>query len=171
MLLLELLTGKPFSARELQRAILLRHHSSGLKFDLDDQEEEQLSKMKRARLFSKYFNYSDGNIGTALRAWISHIDSFTSNRLMIGMPQKPELDSIERLEAESLEVLRQIIIHKQVTIERLVRILRSDADKTEQRLSVLKRTGLIVSRREETVEANPYLQTFIVQKFYDIEIL
>ena len=50
---------QPFDAEEIQEAILLRHRSSGFKFELDKQGEDEISNLRLANLFNSHFDISE----------------------------------------------------------------------------------------------------------------
>ncbi len=78
----------PFDSKEIQEIILRRHHSSGMEFVLNKREEDDLSEIRMASLFNKYFNYSEGNPGTALKSWLVNIVRVSEKRIYIHPPTK-----------------------------------------------------------------------------------
>src|SRR5690606_22189944 len=64
----------PLTAEELEAVMLLRHSSTGLTYELDGTPEERLSQLGKARLFSRYFEYSGGVVGAALHAWLARVE-------------------------------------------------------------------------------------------------
>ncbi len=84
---LKIVRCEPFDAEELKDIILKRHHASGMKFILNKAPEDQISELKLARLFNKYFDFSNGNIGAALNGWIKSIQSVEDNIIYTKYPQ------------------------------------------------------------------------------------
>ena len=83
---LNIIECEPFNAEELKDIILFRHRSTALKFELNGSNEDDLSVWTQARLFSRHFDYSRGNVGVALQAWISNVEGFEDGKLTIKKP-------------------------------------------------------------------------------------
>ena len=155
---------EPFDTEELQQAILLRHRSTGLKFDLKGRQEDHISAFALARLFTRFFDFSAGNIGFALRTWIGSVEKVTGERLSLKAPRRPDLKAFEQLGDEERVWLQQFILHKYLTIERLGRLFREKESAVRVRLTRLKRAGLVTEFRPDILEVNPYLQPFVIQE-------
>ncbi len=161
---------EPFDAEDLQNAILLRHQSTGLEFVYDGEIESAISRLKMARLFNAYFDFSTGNIGAALLAWISHIEKAGKDRLTIRMPDNPGIDRMNNLKAEWAIWLTQFVLHKHLSNERLQRLFRSSRDDVSAMLRTLQRTGLLIENHG-TWEINPHVEPFVVEKLQEMELL
>ena len=155
---------EPFDTEELQQAILLRHRSTGLKFELGDRLEDNISAFALARHFTRFFDYTAGNIGFALRTWIGSIEKVTGERLVLKTPRRPDLQALEQLGDEERVWLQQFVLHKYLTSERLGRLFRAEESAIQVRLTRLKRAGLITEFRPDILEVNPYLQPFVIQE-------
>jgi amino acid transporter len=152
----------PFDTRELQQAILLRHRSSGLDFELDGQQEDALSTIKLARMFSRYFDYSSGFIGVALQAWVAHIRSVSSERHFIqSLPQLPDGDILAELDSISRLWLGELLLHRESDSGKLQRIFMTNAVTVQQRTAQLVRAGLIREKETAVFEVAPFLRPFI----------
>lgn len=167
---LDMINCEPFDARDLQTAILLRHRSSGLTFELDGRQERYLSEFRLARLFTEYFDFSAGNIGMALHTWIGHIQGIKGDRIMIRTPERPDLNMLRQMDPEWLVHLQQFVLHKQLTRERLARIFYQDDDASVV-CQTLKRTGLVIESAQGIFTLNPYMQPFIVQAISEAEMI
>ncbi len=161
---------EPFDAEDLQNAILLRHQSTGLQFEFEGELEDQISRMKLARLFNSYFDYSAGNIGTALHAWISHIERVQNERLIIRRPERPDITALETLKPEWAVCLAQFVLHKNLTEARLCRIFRWSPAETRDMLRTLRRTGLLVEI-QGSWHISPFVHPFLVEKLLEMEVL
>ncbi len=161
----------PFDTEDIKEALLMRHRSTGFKFQLNNHFEDNISEFKLVRYFNKLFDYSNGNIGTALQGWFSHIDSVAGNILTLRDPERPDSDTFNKLDPEWLVWLIQFIIHKRLTIEKLVRIFNTDPEKVRTKIELLKRSGLVTEIQTNQLELNQYLQPFIIRKFIEMEIL
>lgn len=149
---------EPFDTEELQQAILLRHRSTGLKFELRGRLEDNMSAFALARLFTRFFDFTAGNIGFALRAWIGSVEKVTSERLVLKAPRRPDLKVFEQLGDEERVWLQQFMLHKYLTSERLSRLFRAEESAVQVGLTRLKRAGLVTEFRPDILEVNPYLQ-------------
>ena len=167
---LSIIDCEPFDAEELHQAILLRHRSTGLQFELEGQLETHLSDFALARLFTGYFDCSSGNIGVALQAWISNIEQITGDQLSIRMPVRPDLAPVKQIDRESMVWLQQFVLHKNLTQERLARIFRNAKDLSTH-CQALKRAGLIVETPQGVMELNPYVRPFVIQALSEMEML
>ena len=161
---------EPFDAKNLQEAVLLRHRSSGMRFVLDGHPEDRLSDFALAKLFTKYFDYSAGNIGVALQAWIGHIETARSDELILQSPKRPILRPLESIESEWGAWFQQFILHKHLTPERLIRLFRKEEQEVEEKLAVFKRAGLI-NEQQGVLQLNPYIQPFIIQQLTEMGLL
>jgi hypothetical protein len=162
---------EPFDAKELQDAILLRHRTTGLKFEFGRQEEDQISSYALAKLFTKYFDYSAGNIGIALQAWICSIEKYQEEILTIRSPRRPATAILNQLQGEWNVWLQQFVLHKLLTVERLARIFREDESHISAKVNEMKRSGLLVESNTGILRINPYLRPFIIQKFVETKML
>ncbi|MGD9898716.1 MAG: amino acid permease [Calditrichaceae bacterium] len=161
----------PFDTEDIKEALLMRHRSTGFKFQLNGHFEDNISEFKLVRYFNKFFVYSDGNIGTALQGWFSHIESVAGNVLTLREPERPDSDELHKLEPDWLVWLIQFIIHKRLTIEKLGRIFSLDPEKVRTQIELFKRSGLVTEIQTNHLELNQYLQPFIIRKFIEMEIL
>ncbi|MBT5874545.1 MAG: hypothetical protein HOH43_14090 [Candidatus Latescibacteria bacterium] len=161
----------PFDVEEIQQAVLRRHRSAGLTFQLSDHDESALSDFALARLFTGNFDVSSGNIGVAFQAWISAIDSVSGERLCIHMPTRPTIDPLLNMDWEWMVWMQQFIIHKHLTEARIARIFRCRQNEISPLIFTLKRAGLLIESQPEILEINPYIRPFIVQALREIEML
>ena len=167
---LDMIDCEPFDAKDLQTAILVRHRSGGFMFDLEGRSENQLSDFRLARLFTEYFDFSAGNIGVALHAWIGHIHTANGEHLMVHTPSRPDLSILEQMDSEWLVWLQQFVLHKHLTRQRLVNIFRHEADISTY-YHALKRAGLTIESSKGVIELNPYIRPFVVQVLSKMEML
>jgi len=161
----------PFDSKELQETIIRRHHSSGLEFVLDKHEEDEVSGIRMAGLFNKYFNYSEGNPGTALKSWIVNIISVSDKKIYIRHPFIPDTKILKKLDENWKVVLIQLILQKRLTFERINKIFFSDEKLTRDIIGSMLRVGLIEERRDNLFIVNPYIEPHIVKIFKAEELL
>ncbi len=175
---LNIVECKPFNAEDLKNIVLFRHESSGLKFNLkvksltlSSKHQNQFRSMDFANLFAKYFNYSKGNIGTTLLAWVANIIEFNNKVLTISPPKAPNISVLDNIKTDTFVILVQFILHKHITVKKLERILLQDSKTIIGKLNYLKRSGLIVEETENIYRLNEYLYIHLINKLQNIEML
>jgi len=153
----KMLECEPFGAEELKDIVLFRHKSTGIKYRLNKKREDDISGWRQARLFSKYFNYSKGNVGVALNAWISNIHAVSlsdkaaelsvskgTGLVQIREPKIPNLDRLRHINSDWLLIIIQFILHKRMTVEKLKRVAHLDMEIVVSQVNLLLRAGVIV---------------------------
>jgi len=145
----------PVDAETLKDIVALRHSSTGLQYRLDDRDEGELSEWTKAQLFNAHFRSSDGNIGAALASWIASIESFDGNVLHMTHPVVLDDEAMEHIPPPCIAILVQLILHHQLTPERLARISGEPSVDLQADLARLRRMGLISRRRRELLEIEP----------------
>ncbi len=162
---------KPFDSKEIQDMIIRRHRSSGLNFILKKSEEEELSEIRIANLFNKYFSFSEGNPGMALKAWLVNIVKVSENSVFIRYPRLPDTKILAELEDDWKTVLIQLILHKRLNYSRLDKIFSQDESRTHGIISALLRTGLIEERNEDLFIVNTFIEPHLIRVFKREELL
>jgi len=167
--LLSIIECTPFNAVCLKEIILFRHQSGGIKLQLERRKKFISSKF--ASLFSKHFNYSNGNIGVALYTWIANISAYHDETIYIKAPQIPDTSVFNSLDNESLIYLTQFILHKQLTFPKLERITLDEKEIITEKILFLKRIGLINELPNKVFELNKYLYIHVFNKLLEKEML
>ncbi len=162
---------KPFDSKEIEEMIIQRHRSSGLKFVLKKREEGELSEIRIANLFNKYFRFSEGNPGTALKAWLVNVDKVSGNNIFISQPSFPDTKVLLELDDDWKFVLIQLILHKRLTYARLDKIFQHDEARTHSIISALLRTGLIEERNENLFIVNTFIEPHLIRVLKREELL
>ena len=148
---------QPFNARSIREALMFRHQSSELEIRRADKRNSRFSRTTQAKLFAHYFNYTKGNIGAALLAWMAHITDVQDNILFIRQPHLPDHSMLEQLSPEILVYLSQFIFHKRLNVPKLQRITMDSPAEVKKQLLFLKRAGLINERAGHIYELNRYI--------------
>jgi hypothetical protein len=162
---------KPFDAEDIQKAILLRHKSSGLKFEIQSLSEDRFSNLKMARLFNAYFDISDGNIGCALHYWISNISGIRQDVLTMRRPEKISTEALNNLSVDWTIWLQQLILHKQLSLQRLEHISQLSDKAVHDIMHALKRSGIVVKEPTGFYSINPYIHSVLVKRLREIGML
>jgi hypothetical protein len=159
---LQVIECGPMNAETLRDVIMLRHRSTGLTFQVDGRTDEELSMLRFARLFAGHFDYADGLVGTALQAWIAHIDDVQGNTLSIRKPSGKQLDVLEHLRMDWIALLVELILHTRLSFEQLMRITRVPAPNIRRNLTTLCRMGLVVENGQGAFELDRYVHHLVV---------
>ncbi len=155
--LLSVVGLQPFNALAIQEVIMFRHQSSGLEIRRSDKGNIRLSRTAQAKLFARYFNFTRGNIGAALLAWVSNITDFQEDTLYVRQPQLPSNAILERLSPSVRLYLIQFLLHKRLDPSKLQRLTLDPENEVEKQLLFLKRAGLINERAGHIFELDRYL--------------
>lgn len=154
----------PMSSMDLKNLILTRHRSSGLEFVLDNGKSE-VSEIALARLFNDYFNYTEGNPGTAMNAWLSNIVRVEENRLVIRSPRRPETEVLDSLPPAWNIIILQLILHKRMSEAKLLRVFRNDFPELLTHLRSLLRAGLVWRDVDGCYGVNKFVEPFLIRIF------
>jgi len=175
--LLDTIQCKPFNTKTLQEIVLFRHRASGLKFLLDKHmtingktDEEDFKSKHFALLFSKYFNYSRGNIGACLHSWIANITSINNDKIVVKLPKQINTNEFEQLDTEYILLLYQFVLHKKMDIAKLARVMLNNETAIKKQIEFLLRSGLL-AQKGTSYEINVYLQNAVISILRNREIL
>ena len=161
----------PFDSEELKDLIMKRHFSGGLKFVLGKKREEQISEIRMADLFNKYFNYSEGNPGLTLYTWIAQIKKFTLDRLFIVPPNALNMHIFENLDDDWQVILIQLIYHKRMDINKLMNVLQIDESEIKKNINSLMMAGLVKEKSNGLFVINRYIDRFLTASFHEHELI
>ena len=149
-------------ARDLERIITLRHRSTGLSFELSGRAQNRSSAWALARLFTQHFDYSRGNVGAALRSWISHVSRFSAGVIHLRSPRLPDWERLDSLRPDWAALLLELLFHKQMSLPRLSRVTALAPHQLELLIDALSRSGLVLEPRPGIFEVNPFLLQGVV---------
>ena len=162
---------EPFNAEEIKDIIVKRHVSSNMHFELNNNYNKYFISWHNAKLFNRYYHFSGGNVGVVLNAWITNIIDVDDNLLKIKYPEIPDDNKLDFLETDWLILIVQFILHKRLTVSRLIRITLENKDILLSRLNILKRAGLISENNDGVYELDQYLYPVIKKKLIEKEVL
>lgn len=154
---LRIIDLKPFDAEGLKQIVLKRHQASGMNIRLAESNAAKVSSWQYAKVFNKIFELSKGNAGIALRTWISNLELLDDKTLQIAVPVERQVNEKLKLDKEWDELVRIFLLHKRVTIQRLMRLFNESQTKVMKKINKLKRSGLIVEQSAGVYEIDPYL--------------
>ena len=162
---------RPFDSESLKDVILLRHDSSGIKFKLGDKMDEELGEIKLAGLFDDYFNYSNGNVGVALNAWIANITKVDSNTVTIKHPTVPDISALQNIDDDWLIYISQIMLHRRVSIGTLRRLMKVSDEKCAEVIKTLLRAGIILEKSAEIYGINFFLEPYLTRLLKERKVI
>lgn len=173
----------PVDAEVLKEIVVLRHNATGLRYVVDGRSEDELSEWTIARLFTAHFDHSHGHISAALGSWLAHIEAVQDDTVSLSWPtHRPQggllgapggaraPDALSALPEPWVALLIQLVLHKEATVEQLLRISGLHRVQLQRDLAALQRTGLI-QRRRDVVRLNEPLQHLIVHSLEDRRLL
>ena len=169
---------QPFNAEELQEAVIKRHNSGNYKLRFADRNNSVPGTWDYARLFSKYFSLTKGNVGDMMYSWIVNVEDVKDNYILINHPKHPDIQNFEMMETGWYVILVQMVLHGALSVRRLSGILQLDENGSRnnrkwgeliKKLKNMERAGIIVRNRNSGLydidrAVYPYLIEFFVSK-------
>ena len=160
-----------FDAEELKDIILSRHKASGLNFTLKGVDEDNLSDLKLAKLFNYYFDFSEGNVGSALTGWLANIKSINENELEIDYPKILSCNQLSRLPEDWIFCLIQFVLHRRMDLKKAKRIMNNDIESIESTFNKMLNAGLLKKREMDIYEINQVIEPYLINYFIKSEII
>ncbi len=160
---------QPFTAKQLQGAILYRHNSSGIKFILENTNkfQNELKAKELAHIFHQYLLLSKGNIGLALNYWVANITAYDGNYLKVKMPKPISNEALNSLNADCYLLLSQFVFHKHLTINNLLDILQIKQTRITEDFEFLVRTGILEKKAVGLYHINPAVYLPVREKLIE----
>ena len=168
---LSVIPYQPFSTEDIERLILLRHWSGGLKFGLGKRTEDELSEWKKVQFFNNFFDYSGGNPGAALGAWLASIEKVGNKQVHLRYPKSPDTEALQHMPDDWLILTMQFLLHKRLSVVRLVRLLRLEEGAVRSLLQDVQRAGLVVEKGGGVFQLNIYTEIHLINFLREQELL
>nr|WP_321452950.1 amino acid permease [uncultured Carboxylicivirga sp.] len=153
----------PFNSKELQQMILQRHKSSGISLSYKGKEEENISQLTYSLLFNRYFHLSKGIPGIAINFWKANIRKVKEDRITIDKPDNVNHRVLYQLSNDWLIVLSILIHHKNIDVDKLVRISGMTKEEADKILHVMENSGLIVEKSRNVFTIGRIVEPFITE--------
>jgi amino acid transporter len=160
-----------FSTEELQNIILTRHESGNLRLRLHNRMRDQLRPWDYARLFSKYYSVSGGNVGVALQYWLANIEDVKDNTLFIRSPQMPDISALDTMESGWYLLIIQLLLHKRANLRKLARIMRENVQEIKETIDILLRAGIVEEKNPGVYELNTLFYPFLLRKLNEKDMI
>ncbi|SMO52333.1 Amino acid transporter [Saccharicrinis carchari] len=154
---------QPFTAKQLQQLIMSRHKSSSLSLIYNGKTEESIPQLTYSMLFNTYFNISQGIPGIAINTWKANIIEAKQDTIRIKKPKKMSFDALYHLNSDWLIIIALFIQHKNMDVEKLIRITGLEKDECENYLMQLKNSGLIVKNQNNIFTVGRTIEPLLVE--------
>jgi len=168
--LLGVIKINPMPVNSMKEMIMLRHQGAGLDLIYKNKKKDELSATKLADLYVKIYKFSNGNPGVALATWISSINKVDNNSLTIEPIEMPNIDFINQFQPNSILLVFQLLVHRQIGLKRLITVLEMESQVVERELQFLFRMGMVNKLHNDVYEINiywyPVLSQYLVNKNY-----
>jgi hypothetical protein len=165
---LSIIELQPFAAEELQEIVMKRHNPINLKLRMHGRLRDHLRTWDYAKLFSKYFTVSGGNVGVALQFWLANIEDVQDDTLYIRTPHQPDISIFDALKPGWFLIIIQLMLHKRANLRKLARICRDNLQEIKENIDILLRSGILVEKTPGVYELNtlfyPHLQRKLIEK-------
>lgn len=116
-----------WSASDIRKLILSRHHHSGFKLVYDElllaakaTSDAANFRAAETRVFNLLWEQCSGNPEQAIYLWLNAAQKRKGRRVEIGMPAKPPQSALANLSDDSCFVYTAIVIHHRLNTEELV---------------------------------------------------
>lgn len=168
---LNIIELQPFNSEDLQKVILARHSSTSFQLRLARRMNDNLRPWNYARLFSKYYTFSEGNVGVALNSWLANISDVRGNILFIEYPRIPDLAVLDHLKPDWYLLILQLILHKRANLKKLSRICQENIQDLKGIIDILRRSGIIEEKNPGIYELNGFLYPHIKSKLIEKDMI
>lgn len=155
---------EPFDARELKEMILLRHHAGGMRMNYHKKVEEKMTAWDHARLFSRFFDHSFGNPGTAIMLWLANIRKVSGNTIYMDPPELPPTEVFDKLSREQWFYILQFVIHRRFSVETLARNIEQPREQVYSGIRELMRAGILIEKFQDIYAIRPGLDLYLTDK-------
>ncbi len=162
---------QPFNAFDLRRLILSRHKSSGITYKLGRRMEQDINEIGLARLFTRIFEYSNGNPGMAMNAWLCAMQSYRDMTIEMKLPSITDISVLHNLPTEWNIISLQFLLHKRMSLDKLCRVLGEEKERVRESLRAMVRVGVIKSNNMQVFGLNPYIEFLMIKVFHEKEWL
>ncbi|HUX56392.1 MAG TPA: amino acid permease [Bacteroidales bacterium] len=161
--LLGVIKLNPLPVNSIKKMIMLRHQGAGIDFVYKGKRKDEISAVKTADLFVKIYKFSSGNPGVALASWLSGIKKVENDSIIVEPTELPYTDINYHLKSDAVLVIIQLLIHRQLTLKRLIIVLGTDPVVIERQLHFLWRMGMVNRLQNDVYEINIYWYSVLTQ--------
>lgn len=154
----------PLSHKELSEVIAVRHRLGNLQMIYKDQAENEISERRMMKLMDSIHEASGGNIGLALRLWLSSIDQVSDQKIHISEIEALHFPEVERMGWKVL--LFQMILHKSMQTEEIMALFHTETKSwVNNLLKTLVNSGLLEEKNKNIYRVRksctPYIEEWL----------
>ncbi len=150
-----------FSSSDTADALLKRHNAGGISFVFKDKLQERVKPAEFDKLFEDYVKFTDGNIGIAVHTWISKIQSYNQNDIVINSPETVDVSALNYFSDEMNDMLKQFIMHRRLNVKKIARIMKKEEAEIIDNFTFLQRSGIVTEFGKDTFEINRFMYIHI----------
>jgi len=163
--LIETVVLSPLNSTHLIDILESRHKLGNLEFIYNGVSEQFMSESKRKKLFAKFYQSSNGNVGLALRQWLANIVHIDENKITIS--DNFDFDFPDFKDDLWKNILLQFHIHKNLNRYELYTIYGKENKSWINRIiaSMLK-AQLLKTVEKNTFEINPIVKPYVESYLY-----
>ena len=161
----------PMNAGEINEMIMIRHRIGNLKFEFKGRSEDKFHTWNYAKLFNRYFNYSNGNAGLCLHGWINNITGINGKTISIRLPKIPDGDLLGNLGKTQKSLLLNLVIHNASSASKLTRITGHSYKIIYETLEELMSMGLVIKNANGIYKTDRINHHHIVKYFQNNNML
>lgn len=141
---------------QLKELVLSRHYSGGMSMVIDQIPEENLGPGVITRMFQRMLALSGGIPGLGLRIWLSNIQTVSEDKVFLSTLKWLDIPEIHQ--PDWVILIRQFLIHRELSQESLTRIFSLDPPESLQSMiDQLVWSGILVRITEKSLAINPWL--------------
>lgn len=153
---------KPLASKAMAEAIMFRHRTGGIGLKIvTDNKIHKLNEINKAKIFSKIYELSGGNIGIALHLWIYTIREMKKNNLLVSPLMVETVKGFDELPSWIRLLLIQFLIHKRLSVVKLMRVTKENKSEVKKKLAHLTRLELIQQVEQDVFELQIDIFRFI----------
>lgn len=168
---LSLIELRPFNARQLKEIVMRRHTSSAMSFVMNNTPQSRYRSWNYARLFSRFFSYSEGSPGVALQAWMKSIEEVDKSSILMKTPKNPDITALRYIETEWMIFIMHFLLHKRMNLAKLIRVSQMSRMEVIKRVRILQRAGVLLEIGDDILDINRYMLPFLRKALVKRELL
>jgi adenosyl cobinamide kinase/adenosyl cobinamide phosphate guanylyltransferase len=168
---LDVVTCRPFSAREIKNFITDRHRAGGLNFVLEGKDENEMTTWDYARFFNHIFQLSGGNPGYSINLWLASIRNISGNTIYLERPEGIDSRFKEAISREDAVFIMQFILHRRFSPDHLAKLLDTEVSVTSSRIRDMFQKGILVEKYPGIYSLNGMLVPFLIERLRSMKLL
>jgi hypothetical protein len=160
---------QPFNSHDLKQLVMTRHKSSGMLLDFGNGATNSFSEIKLAKLFNRIFEYSSGNPGVAMNAWLTGIRHFSNETITWKAPRLKYKDALSEMPHLWSHLSLQLLLHKRMSADKIIRLVPLEKDQLLSALDAMQRLQIVFVRGSGAYYLNPAIEYLLIANFREKE--